>query len=263
MGRAEPGARAGRGADCRSAGRAGRRADHAGRSADATRNGPTQPAGRRVERAAARRAGDADAPAERAAARRPRGLGRTQGFVAPVPELGRQGRAPVVRCADAAALHPRALVDAGHPRFHLGPQDRPAGRLDQRLLRPPRAQPARAVDEGLRARQRLAEPCGARRFTGGDEFAAALREHGRIGADDLHRPALRREVWLQLPALRAQARRDAQRRRSLHARTRDGQGLPRHLGAGPAFVPDLSARPPAAGARAVDREWLGVRADFG
>ena len=40
----------------------------------------------------------------------------------------------------------------------------------------------------------------------------ALRVPRWTGADDLHGPALRREVWLQLPALRPQTRRVAQRR---------------------------------------------------
>ena len=60
---------------------------------------------------------------------------------------------------------------------------------------------------GLRVPGRLGQPHDPGRFAGGDELAAALREPGRPGADDLHGPALRREVRHQLPALRAQARR--------------------------------------------------------
>ena len=65
---------------------------------------------------------------------------------------------------------------------------------------------------------------------------------GRAGPDDLHGPAVWREVRLQLPAVRAQARREAQRRRGHDARARDGAGLSRHVGAGAAFISDVHAR---------------------
>ena len=48
--------------------------------------------------------------------------------------------------------------------------------------------------EGLRAPRQVGQPDDPGRFAGGDELAAALRGAGRPGADDLHRPALRREV---------------------------------------------------------------------
>ena len=54
----------------------------------------------------------------------------------------------------------------------------------------------------------------------------------------------------QLPALRAQARREAQRRRGHDPRAGDGQGLPGHVGTGPPLVPDLHARPASARPRA-------------
>ena len=53
----------------------------------------------------------------------------------------------------------------------------------------------------------------------------------------------------QFPALRSQARREPQRRRGHDPRAGDGTGLPRHLGTGPPFVSDVSARPAAACAR--------------
>ena len=52
----------------------------------------------------------------------------------------------------------------------------------------------------------MGEPADPRRFARRDELAAQLRRPGRSGADDLHRPALRREIRLQLPTLRAQSR---------------------------------------------------------
>ena len=54
----------------------------------------------------------------------------------------------------------------------------------------------------------------------------------------------------QLPAVRPQARRQAQRRRGHDPRAGDGEGLPRHVGARAALVPDLPARPAAGRARA-------------
>ena len=45
------------------------------------------------------------------------------------------------------------------------------------------------------------------------------------------------------------------------ARAGDGAGVPRHLGAGPALVSDVSARSAAGGARFADAERQRVRAD--
>ena len=45
----------------------------------------------------------------------------------------------------------------------------------------------------------------------------------------------------QLPAVRAQARRQARRRRGHDARAGDGEGVSRYVGAGAALVPDVPA----------------------
>ena len=96
LGRAEPGAGAGRGdpgsSSAERLAEISRRARRPG-----ARAGPPRPSVR--SRVAVRRA---DRPA--------------QGHVAAVPQLGRQGRAALVRRADAAALRPRAALDQGHRR---------------------------------------------------------------------------------------------------------------------------------------------------
>ena len=128
-----------------------------------------------------------------------------------VPRLGRQGRAALVRRADAAALRPRAALDEGDPRDARRPRARPADG-DAALRRP--AAPAPPAARGLRAQGRLGQPDDPRRLARRHELAARVRGPRRAGADDLHRPALRREVRLELPAVRAQARRQGRRRRT-------------------------------------------------
>ncbi len=70
----------------------------------------------------------------------------------------------------------------------------------------------RSGSQGLRTPGQMGQPHDPGRFPGGDELSPALRGHGRTGADDLHGPALRRKIRLQLPALCPQAGRQAQRR---------------------------------------------------
>ena len=89
-----------------------------------------------------------------------------------------------------------------------------------------------------------------------------LRGPGRSGPDDLHGPALWGEIRLQLPALRAQARREARPGPGHDPRAGDGQGVPRHLGAGAALLSELPARPAAAGQGVADREREHLCADF-
>ena len=124
--------------------------------------------------------------------------------------------------------------------------------IEMQLFADPQLSLAPAA-RGLRAQGRLGEPADPRRLARRHELAARVRGTRRAGADDLHRPALRREVRLELPAVRAQARRQGRRRRDLDARARDGQGLPRHLGARAALVPELPPRPVARCARASRR----------
>ena len=88
-----------------------------------------------------------------------------------------------------------------------------------------------------------------------------IRGPRRSGADD--GSALRREIRLELPALRAQARRDARRGRRYGPRAGDGSGIPRHLGTWRPFVPDLPARPAAAGPRSAASVGQHLRADVG
>ena len=120
-----------------------------------------------------------------------------------VPQLGRQGGAAVVRRADAAAVRPRAALDQGDPGDAQGAQARPAAGAP--ALRRSRSCSLAPAARSLRAHRRLGEPADPRRLARGDELAAELRGPRRAGADDLHRPAVRREVRLELPAVRAQA----------------------------------------------------------
>ena len=70
----------------------------------------------------------------------------------------------------------------------------------------------------------------ANRLVAGDSLLvmkpAAEGKHGWARADDLHRPALRHQIRLQLPALRRQARRQGQSRRRPDAGAGNDQGLP-------------------------------------
>ena len=107
----------------------------------------------------------------------------------------------------------------------------------------------------------MGEPAGPRRLPGGDELPRRIRGPRRPGADHLHGSALRGEVRLELPALRAQARRDPRRRRTHGARAGDGAGVPGHLGAGDPFLPDLPAGSAAARAGAAPPFGEHLRAD--
>jgi adenine-specific DNA-methyltransferase len=76
-------------------------------------------------------------------------------------------------------------------------------------VRGPVRERAPALGAGLlQARPGLGQPAGRGRQPAGDEQPAAQRRHGRAGADDLHRPALRHQIRQQLPALCGQARRE-------------------------------------------------------
>ena len=89
-----------------------------------------------------------------------------------VPQLGRQGRAAVVRRADAAAVRPRAALDEGDPRDAEGARGGPAAR-DVRPVRRPAALDRRPGAEGLRVPGQLGQPDDPRRLARGDELAAA------------------------------------------------------------------------------------------
>ena len=74
----------------------------------------------------ARRGTDPANPRRREPRRSQSGRMRSSRPSAAVPELGRQGRAAVVRRADPAAVRPRAALHQGHHRDAGGPQARQA-----------------------------------------------------------------------------------------------------------------------------------------
>ncbi len=123
------------------------------------------------------------------------------------PQLVWAGKAEHTSFRDryCVAPHPRARERAG------GDQRRQAQRRPRR--RPPAARPlrrpaapARPGGRVLRARRRLGEPPRPGRLSPRHELPAPPRAARRQGADDLHRPAVRRRVQLQLPALHPPAR---------------------------------------------------------
>ena len=84
-------------------------------------------------------------------------------------------------------LSTKAIIETlkGHKR------DR---QMDMFSVRRPPAFDHRSGAARLRASRQVDQPDDPRRFAGGDELAAAVRRTGRAGTDDLHGPALWREV---------------------------------------------------------------------
>lgn len=156
-----------------------------------------------------------------------------------LPQLGRQGRGHEIRVPTVPLfVHERHSTKAV---------------LDGIRHRKPRGQtldlfgdPGMDIRENLEAYEHKG-PWQNRmilgRFACGDELTDGVRGAGRASADDLHRPAVRREVRLQLPALRAQARRQTRWRQGHDARARDGEGVSGHVGARTALISQLLAGP--------------------
>ena len=120
------------------------------------------------------------------------------------------------------------------------------------VRRPRRARPGRL----LQARRQLVEPDDPRRQPPGDGVTRRAGEAPRQGADDLHRPAVRHQVRLELAGVGAQPRRQGRQARGRRPRGRADQGVPRHLGARHPLLPVLPARPAARRARPAHRVRL-------
>ena len=122
----------------------------------------------------------------------------------------------------------------------------------EKTLRETDREQARRV---LHPRGGLEEQAHLRRLAARDGVAAPLREPARQGADDLHRPAVRHQVRLELPAAGGF---DEERRERRSRRRADDQGVPGHLGARDPLVPVV----PAGAALPVPGAARGDRAAF-
>ena len=95
-----------------------------------------------------------------------------QGHVAAVPQLGGQGRAALVRRADAPPVRPRAALDQGDHRDPRRPQAPSSAGHDSTSSAIPHHSIADQVTPGLRVPGRLGQPDDPRRFARRDELAA-------------------------------------------------------------------------------------------
>ena len=134
--------------------------------------------------------------------------------------MGGQGRAHLLRGAHRLAPRPRAHRPAHHHRGGAQAQ-RPAALMQLALFPAP--------EENLPLREAIEfyqhEHGWTNRLIAGDRLLvmnSLLEKEGMAGqgADDLHRPALRHQVRLQLPALREQARREGRQGRRPDRRSR-------------------------------------------
>ncbi len=109
-------------------------------------------------------------------------------------------------------IDPRTIVEAVRKRN---------GQADNQMSlfqSPGRESSAPRSHRVLQASAQLVEPPDRRRFSAGDEFPSGKRRHGRSGPDDLHRPALRHPLRLELSAICEQARCERRQGRGPHSR---------------------------------------------
>ena len=149
----------------------------------------------------------------------------------PFLELGRQGRAAVVRRADAAALRPRAALDTeailetlvGHKRDKQGDLLELFG------------DPQRSIaDQVLQAYEH--QDSWVNRLILGDSLVVmnSLLEYEGLGGQVQMiyiDPPYGVKFGTNFQPFVREARRQAQRRRGHDARAGDGEGVPRHVGA--------------------------------
>ena len=109
--------------------------------------------------------------------------------------------------------------------------------------------------------RQLVQPADPRRLAAGDDLAGRKGRAEGQGPDDLHRPALRHQVRLQLAGVHPQARCEGRQGRGHDATARTGPGLPRHMETGHPFVSGLPARPAGGRPRTADRDRHRLRAD--
>ena len=106
------------------------------------------------------------------------------------------------------------------------------------------------------------------RLVAGDSLLvmnSLLQKEGMAGQVQMiyHRPALRHQIRLQLPALREQAGREGPQGRRPDARTGNDQGVPRHLGTGHSLLPDYLRDRLLLAKELLNEIGQRVRADFG
>ena len=140
-------------------------------------------------------------------------------------DLDRPGAADLPPGAD-----PPQGADRGPPRQ---PPRRPQGRPRPRPLRPLRPHRRRPRGRGrvLPPLPQVVEPDDPRRQPRRHGLARRARGPARPGPGDLHRPALRHPLQLELPVVDHLARRQGRQPRPPDPRARAGEGLPRHLAA--------------------------------